>query len=161
LEENYRPDVLFVRTSTNVVRTSARVCVYPADGFLPSADAVKTTPSLPPSPPPSPSLPSAVRGDTKKNKIKIKINFFGSCCRLGKREKIFNFQFSIFNFQFSVFNPQNPRTPRAPRAPRASRAKPQEEEGFFGLVPLVTHPSSIPLLGGLTPKFLSLSLHSL
>jgi hypothetical protein len=44
---------------------------------------------------------------------------------------------------------------------RASRAKPREEEGFFGLVPLVTHPSSIPLLGGLTPKFLSLSLHSL
>jgi hypothetical protein len=32
--------------------------------------------------------------------------------------------------------------------------KPREEEGFFGLVPLVTHPSSIPLLGGLTPKFL-------
>jgi hypothetical protein len=37
----------------------------------------------------------------------------------------------------------------------------QKEEGFFGLVPLVTHPSSIPLLGGLTPKFLSLSFHSL
>jgi hypothetical protein len=53
---------------------------------------------------------------------------------------------------FSGFNP---------RAPRASRAKPREEQGFFGLVPLVTHPSSIPLLGGLTPKFLSLSLHSL
>jgi hypothetical protein len=45
LEENYRPDVLFVRTSADVVRTSARVRVYPADailpadGFLPSADA--------------------------------------------------------------------------------------------------------------------------
>jgi hypothetical protein len=62
------------------------------------------------------------------------------------------------NFQFSIFNPQNPRNLRAPRA---SQAQPQEEEGFFGLVPLVTHPSSIPLLGGLTPKFLSLSLHSL
>jgi hypothetical protein len=58
-------------------------------------------------------------------------------------------------FQFLVFNPQ------VPRAPRASRAKPREEEGFFGLVPLITHPSSIPLLGGLTPKFLSLSFHSL
>jgi hypothetical protein len=57
--------------------------------------------------------------------------------------------------RFSVFNPQDPRDPRA------KRAKPREEEGFFGLVPLVTHPSSIPLLGGLTPKFLSLSLHSL
>jgi hypothetical protein len=55
-------------------------------------------------------------------------------------------------FQFSVFNPQ---------VPRALRAKPREEEGFFGLVPLVTHPSSILLLGGLTPKLLSLSFHSL
>jgi hypothetical protein len=35
LEENYRPDVLFVRTTD-------RVRVYPADGFFPSADAVKT-----------------------------------------------------------------------------------------------------------------------
>jgi hypothetical protein len=74
-----------------------------------------------------------------------------------KKKKKDNF-FSISNSQFSVFNPQNPQNPRAPRA---SRAKPQEEEGFFGLVPLVTHPSSIPLLGGLTPKFLSLSHHSL
>jgi hypothetical protein len=65
------------------------------------------------------------------------------------------------DFQFSVFNPRNPQNPQNPRAPRASRAKLREEEGFFGLVPLVTHPSSILLLGGLTPKFLSLSLHSL
>jgi hypothetical protein len=64
-------------------------------------------------------------------------------------------------FRFSVFNPQVPQVPRVPRAPRASRAKPREEEGFFGLVPVVTHPSSISLLGGLTPKFLSLSFHSL
>jgi hypothetical protein len=61
-------------------------------------------------------------------------------------------------FGFSVFNPQDPQHPRVPRA---SRAKPREEKGFFGLVPLVIHPSSIPLLGGLTPKFLSLSFHSL
>jgi hypothetical protein len=77
-----------------------------------------------------------------------------------EREK----SFSIFNFRFSVFNPQNPQNPQPPQTPRAlraSRAKPREEEGFFSLVPLVTHPSSIPLLGGLTPKFLSLSLHSL
>jgi hypothetical protein len=62
-----------------------------------------------------------------------------------------------------VFNPQvplDPQDPLDPPNPRASWAKPREEEGFFGLVPLVTHPSSIPLLGGLTPKFLSLSLHS-
>jgi hypothetical protein len=105
---------------------------------------------------PSPSLPSPSSADTvccprghqKKNKLLLLFYFFGSCCRLGKREK-------IFNFQFSVFNPQTPQTPWA------SRPKPQEEEGSFGLVPLVTHPSSIPLLGGLTPKFLSLSLHSL
>jgi hypothetical protein len=76
------------------------------------------------------------------------------------------FYFILFYFNFviiagwtrkeknSVFNPQDSR------ASRASRAKPQEEEGFFSLVPLVTHPSSIPLLGGLTPKFLSLSFHS-
>jgi hypothetical protein len=43
------------------------------------------------------------------------------------------------------FNPQDPQD---------LRAKPREEEGFFGLVPLVTYPSSIPLLGCLTPKFL-------
>jgi hypothetical protein len=64
----------------------------------------------------------------------------------------------------SVFNPQDPQDPPVPCAAwaaRASQAKPREEEGFFGLVPLVTHPSSIPLLGGLTPKFLSLSFHSL
>jgi hypothetical protein len=116
------------------------------------------SPSLP-SPPPSPSLPSAVRADAEIF-IFIFILFvlffylkkkIGSCCRLGKREK-------NSNIQFPVFNPQNPPTPRALRA---SRAKPREEEGFFGLVPLVTHPSSIPLLGGLTPKFLSLSFHSL
>jgi hypothetical protein len=35
MDENYCPDVLFLRTS-------ARVRVYPADGFLPSTDAVKT-----------------------------------------------------------------------------------------------------------------------
>jgi hypothetical protein len=89
-----------------------------------------------------------VRMNTQNFKNKIKIFFFfflGSCCRLEKRKQ---------NFRFSVFNP------RDPQAPQALRAKPQEEEGFFGLVPLVTHPSSIPLLGGLTPKFLSLFLHS-
>jgi hypothetical protein len=82
------------------------------------------------------------RGHGRSKKIK---NSFGSCCQLAglKREK---------KFRFSVFNPQDPR---------ASQAKPREEEGFFGLVPLVSHPSSIPFFGGLTPKFLSLSLHSL
>jgi hypothetical protein len=122
---------------------------------------------------PSPPLPSPLslpplccprRPKAASARTRKKINYFfiflfflfflkkfGSCCRLGKREK-------IYNLQFSVFNPQNPRTPRAPRA---SWAKLREEEGFSGLVPLVIHPSSIPLLGGLTPKFLSLSLHSL
>jgi hypothetical protein len=82
--------------------------------------------------------------DDRKNKIK-KLFFWVVGC-LKREEK---------NVRFSIFDPQDPR------APRASRAKPLEEEGFFGLVPLVTHPSSIPLLGCLTPKFLSLSFHSL
>jgi hypothetical protein len=56
------------------------------------------------------------------------------------------------NVWFLVFNSQDPRAPRA---------KLREEEGFFSLVPLVTHPTSIPLLGGLIPMFLSLSFHSL
>jgi hypothetical protein len=88
--------------------------------------------------------------DIQKIKIKIIFIFFGSYCRLEKKRKI----------RFSVFNPQDPQAPQAPQAPRAPRVKPREEEGFFGLVPLVTHPSSIPLLDGLTPKFLSLSFHS-
>jgi hypothetical protein len=41
LEENYLPDVLFVRTSTRV-RVYPVDAVLPVDGFLPSADAVKT-----------------------------------------------------------------------------------------------------------------------
>jgi hypothetical protein len=65
----------------------------------------------------------------------------------------------MFDFRFSI--PQDPQDPRDFHDPRAPRAKPREEEGFFGLVLLVTHPSSIPLLGCLTPKFLSLSFHSL
>jgi hypothetical protein len=114
---------------------------------------------LPPLPPPL-WTQSAVRTDARKKKQYIYVKkqyiyifilfilfYFGSCCRLEKRKKI--------KIRFSVFNPQDPRDPRDPPA------KPWEEEGFFGLVPLVTHPSSIPLLGGLTPKFLSLSLHSL
>jgi hypothetical protein len=121
--------------------------------------------SLPPLPHPL-RTQSTVRADAGLHPRGRKIYFlffifylkkFGTCCWPGKR-KNYNLQFTIYNLQFSVFNPQNPQTPRAPRA---SRAKPREEEGFFGLVPLVTHPSSIPLLGGLTPKFLSLSLHSL
>jgi hypothetical protein len=80
--------------------------------------------------------------------LEKKFNFFcfcfGCCCRLEKKGK-----------NISVFNPQDPR------APRASQTKLREEEAFFGLIPLVTHPSSIPLLGGLTLKFLSLSFHSL
>jgi hypothetical protein len=69
-----------------------------------------------------------------------------------EREK----KFTIYNFRFSI-----PKIPKLPELSGLRGAKPREEEGFFGLVPLVTHPSSIPLLGGLTPKFLSLSLHSL
>jgi hypothetical protein len=79
----------------------------------------------------------------KKLKLKLFLIFLVGATPLKREKKI------------SVFNPQDPQ------APRALRAKPREEESFFSLVPLVTHPSSIPLLGCLIPKFLSLSLHSL
>jgi hypothetical protein len=103
------------------------------------------TRSLPPAP-----LPSLASVQTLENFIFYFLSFiFGSYCPLEKRGK-----------KCSVFGPQDPQDPQDPQALRASRAKPREE-GFFGLIPLVTHPSSIPLLGGLTPKFLSLSLHSL
>jgi hypothetical protein len=184
LDENVRPEVLFVRTSSGhppasaftadaVKNASARTRTCVREDALASgqtccvrADTLPPIPS-PTHPPPLPSsLPSAIpasvgRGKKFKFFIKKLVIFFGSCCRPGKRKKIYNLQFTIFGFRFSVFNPQNPRTPRTPQTPRAPRPKPREEEGFFGLVPLVTHPSSIALLGGLTPKFLSLSLHSL
>jgi hypothetical protein len=178
-----------VRTSTFVVRTSACVRIYPADvflpadRFLPSAPTIQNTsasknrsvrthssvhmdaglvradaadPSLAsllfvPRPPPPASRPhgrsllSAQTGCVRADARKYISIFFGSCFWLEKKKKI----------RFSIFNSQDPRIPKT------SRAKPREEEGFFGLVPLVTHPSSIPLLGGLTPKFLSLSFHSL
>jgi hypothetical protein len=104
-----------------------------------------------PSPPPSPTDADVDAQNFFIIIIKLFIYiiylfiYFGSCCQLEKRKK---------KFRFSVFNPQDPRDPRV------AWAKPWEE-GFFGLVPLVTHPSSIPFLGGLTPKFLSLSLHYL
>jgi hypothetical protein len=87
-------------------------------------------------------MQSVVRADARKNFKKYILFFLINLVVVAgwKRER-----------KISVFNPQDPR---------ASRAKPQEE-GFFGLVLLVTHPSSIPLLGGLIPKSLSLSLHSL
>jgi hypothetical protein len=104
-----------------------------------------------PSGPIWPPIGHPVQPPSSRKKISFLFYFiFGCYCPLEKRAK-----------NISVFNPQDPQDPRVPRAPRASRAKPREEEGFFGLIPLVTHPSSIPLLGGLTPKFLSLSFHSL
>jgi hypothetical protein len=139
--------------SARTWRVSAEATQCPR-GHGASARTHAFPPSLPPSPADAACCPCGRWATTtwmrEKKKKKGFFIFFGSCCRLGKRE--------IFGFRFSVFDPQNPQTPQAPRA---LRAKPREEEGFFGLVPLVTHPSSIPLLGGLTPKFLSLSLHSL
>jgi hypothetical protein len=158
------------------VRPSARIRIYPRTRQCDSADAGPRergpTPaqtwrgrtSLPSplasSPPPSPSLPPLCYPHGREFFYFLFIlfilflKFFLVVVTDLERENFF----TIYNFRFSVFNPQTPRTPRALRA---SRAKPREEEGFFGLVPLVTHPSSIPLLGGLTPKFLSLSLQSL
>jgi hypothetical protein len=59
----------------------------------------------------------------------------------------------MFGFQ-SLRSPSSPSS--AGFAGEAARRR-----RFFSLVPLVTHPSSISLLGGLTPKFLSLYFHSL
>jgi hypothetical protein len=88
------------------------------------------------------------------------------CCsrRHGRSKFIFIYLFIyilfyLFNFYFIFLvvvagltrekkdsqdpqDPQAPQAPRAPRAPRAVQAKPREEEGFFGLVPLVTQSSS-------------------
>jgi hypothetical protein len=157
---NRRPTVKFT------VRTTARVRVYPADAILPANGfysprgrslASAQTHSGPPLP--SHALPSptdvvcspcrqavSTRTRTFKEKKMFFFFFFWVVVAGLKREN---------KIRFSVFNPQDPR------APWPSQTKPRQEEGFFGLVPLVTHPSSIPLLGGLTPKFLSLSLHSL
>jgi hypothetical protein len=43
-------------------------------------------------------------------KKKIYFIFFGSCCRLGRREIFFNFQFSVFGFQ----SPKSPKSPNSP-----------------------------------------------
>jgi hypothetical protein len=157
-----------MRTNTTSVQTQ---CIHVDATQRPHGHSASVrTHSLPLSHP-SPPLPPASRPSPgpcgcrllsaqmleKKFIIIIIFYYFGSCCRLEMKEKNFGFRFSVFNLQ----DPQDPQDPQAPRAPRALQAKPQEEEGFFGLVPLVTHPSSNPLLGGLTPKFLSLSLHSL
>jgi hypothetical protein len=154
------------------------VRVYPADAFLPGRPLVKNASartsslSLPPSlalpqcgradasvrtklPPPLPpllacslppaSLPSlasartgCIRTDPCGRSVGARdfyfifiFIYFGLLLPAGKeRKKMFGFWFSI------------------PKIPKASRAKRREDRGFFGLVPLVTHPSSIPLLGG-------------
>jgi hypothetical protein len=41
--------------------------------------------------------------------------FFGSCCRLGKRE-IYNLQFTIFGFQ----SPKSPNSPNSPNSPSSA-----------------------------------------
>jgi hypothetical protein len=82
-------------------------------------------------------------GRSKKNKNKNKkelfiFSFLVVAAILKTKKKI-----SVFGFQ----SPSSPSSVGfAGKAARRRR--------FFGLVPLVTHPSSIPLLGCLTPKFL-------
>jgi hypothetical protein len=66
-----------------------------------------------------------VRGREKKIKKKLflknKIKFFGSCCRLGKREDFFNFQFSI------------PKIPKLPKLPefRGLHGRSREKKKVF------------------------------
>jgi hypothetical protein len=118
-------------------RTVASVIKLPGGKTLASArtHSFPSSPSSPSRELPSPSPTDAVccpDADVPKKQIFYFLLFFFLVVVAGlKREK-----------KISVFNPRDPR------------AKPREEEGFFGLVPLVTHPSSIPLLGCLTPKFL-------
>jgi hypothetical protein len=115
LEENYRPDVLFVRMSADVVRTSVHVRVYPADavlttdGFLLSANAVKTA--------------SARTRKKKKFKKNLK-NFFLVVVAGLERENFF----SIFNFQFSI-----PKIPKLPKLPvlRRLRGRSREKKKVF------------------------------
>jgi hypothetical protein len=124
LEENNRPDVLFVRTSARV-RVYPTDAVLPADGFLPSADAVKTA---------SARTRPCIREDAKKlkikkiKKIKIKIkklkNFFLVVVAGLEREKffsIFGFRFSVFGFRFSI--PKIPKLPELRGLRRRSREK--------------------------------------
>jgi hypothetical protein len=123
---------------------------------------------------PQPSIHTdmGVRANAKKNKknkknyffiFYFKIYFFGSCRRLGKREKIYNLQFTIYNFRVSGFGFQSPKSLNSPSSPNSPgfAGEAARRRRFFRPSSLVTHPSSIPLLGALTPKFLSLSLHSL
>jgi hypothetical protein len=125
------------------VQTSARVRVYPADavlpadGFLPSANAVKTgsvwtlecvradaSPSpLPPSPPPlcCPHGRGAASARTRKEKEKK--SFLVVVAGL-EREK----QFSIFGFRFSI--PKIPELPELP-ALRGLRGQSYEKKKVF------------------------------
>jgi hypothetical protein len=104
------------------VQTRPSVCV----DMGVCVDAPPSAP-LPSSPLPSPPLPSPLppsillfpcprgRKKTKKKQFFLIFNFFnfliffGSCCWLGKREKIFNFQFSVFGFQ----SPKSPKSPNS------------------------------------------------
>jgi hypothetical protein len=72
-----------------------------------------------------------------------------------KGKKNFGFLFSIPKILKIL------KIPKIPKIPELRERSHEKKKVFVGLVSLVTHPSSIPLLGGLTPKFLSLSFHSL
>jgi uncharacterized membrane protein len=152
----FRPSVLGrLRLSTYTLRTSN----YPRTGFYVST-SVKIRPH---GHCPSAQTHSSVRADVAYSSLPpSRPRRRGPSMSTWTLRKFYLFIYFLLvvvacwkneekNLWFSVFNP---------RVPRAPRAKPREEEGFFSLVLLVTHPSSIHLLGGLTPKFLSLSFHS-
>jgi hypothetical protein len=68
--------------------------------------------------------------------------------------------------EFEAEKPIDPKTPRSQLTPRPQdpglRGRSREKKkDFFGIVPPVTHPSGIPILGCLTPKFLSFFYHGL
>jgi hypothetical protein len=93
-------------------------------------------------------MQSALRMDAEARKKIDNNNYYFLVVVAGlKREK------KKFGFRFSI--------PKIPEIPELHGRSYKKKKVFFSLVLLLTHPSSIPLLGGLTPKFSSLSLHSL
>jgi hypothetical protein len=105
--------------------------------------------------PPSPSLPSpylpsplsllplcfpcgrgAASAWTRKKKIKLKKKLkklkikFGSCCRLGKREKIYNFRFSIAKIPELPEFIELPELPELPEL-RGLRGRSREKKKVF------------------------------
>jgi hypothetical protein len=117
LEENYRPDI---RTRPHLPH--GRVFTVRRRGKKPRPRGLWGA---------SARTHSRPRGREKKKNIFfyflffILNFFFGSSCRLGKREFFFNFQFSVFGFRFSI-----PKIPKLPEL-RGLRGRSREKKKVF------------------------------